>query len=404
LICPDPKFYALTDNLTELSVWEGMITFPLRLPPQINAEGQNVTLTVDDSIEDYDKIAITGQTVQDGTGDPSPDNVRPIRGVTSLTISDGGSNLQTVALPQPLYSLPDGTADSYEVIGATGTEKIKKVILDGSKIGNNYWVYSNSENDTSICYGAPSGVLNGRLAGIGNSYCDKFQYAGESSNWQHGDMRESYWPHTSQSDYLLIRINKSRLSGWSDSWTNAEKVEAFKTWLSSNPVTILYELATPIAITGTPQSIPIYHPTTTLSLDAGTLALRCRGKFVVTEKINTLIGNVVNPSAVPMGLTVTFRASGTVTNPSLYDVNRQELMQVSTTMHAGDQIVITTGDGNKRVKLISGGVTSNINNLMTYPPNWLQAQQGDNLYRYNADSGIGSLSVSILSTQAYWGA
>ena len=126
--------------------------------------------------------------------------------------------------------------------------------------------------------------------------------------------------------------------------------------------------------------------------------------FEVTRKANSLIGNVYNPSAVPMGLTVTFRASGTVVNPSLYDVNRQLLMQVSTTMHAGDQIVITTGDGNKRVKLISGGVTSNINNLMTYPPHWLQAQQGDNLYRYNADDGIDSLSVSILSTQAYWGA
>ena len=126
--------------------------------------------------------------------------------------------------------------------------------------------------------------------------------------------------------------------------------------------------------------------------------------FEVTRKVNSLIGNVVNPSAVPMGLTVTFRASGIVTNPSLYDVNRQELMQVSTTMHAGDQIVITTADGNKRVKLISGGVESNINNLMAYPPHWLQAQQGDNLYRYNADSGIDSLSVSILSTQAYWGA
>jgi len=126
--------------------------------------------------------------------------------------------------------------------------------------------------------------------------------------------------------------------------------------------------------------------------------------FEVTRKINSLIGNVYNPSAVPMGLTVTFRASGAVVNPSLYDVNRHELMQVNTTMHAGDQIVITTGDGNKRVKLISGGVTTNINNLMAYPPNWLQAQQGDNLYRYNADSGIDSLSVSILSTQAYWGA
>lgn len=126
--------------------------------------------------------------------------------------------------------------------------------------------------------------------------------------------------------------------------------------------------------------------------------------FHVTEKVNTLIGNVHNDSAVEMGLTVTFRATGTVVNPSLYDVNRRELMQINTTMHAGDMIVITTADGNKRVKLISGGVTSNISNLMQYPPKWLKAYQGDNLFRYNAGEGIDNLSVSILSTQAYWGA
>lgn len=126
--------------------------------------------------------------------------------------------------------------------------------------------------------------------------------------------------------------------------------------------------------------------------------------FHVTEKVNTLIGNVRNDSAVPMGLTVTFRATGTVTNPSLYDINRRELMQINATMHAGDMIVITTADGNKRVKLISGGVTSNISNLMQYPPKWLKAYQGDNLFRYNAGEGIDNLSVSILSTQAYWGA
>ena len=124
----------------------------------------------------------------------------------------------------------------------------------------------------------------------------------------------------------------------------------------------------------------------------------------MTEKVNTLIGNVRNDSAVPMGLTVTFRATGTVVNPSLYDINRYELMQINTTMHAGDVIMITTGDGNKRVKLFSGGVTSNISNLMQYPPKWLKAYQGDNLFRYNAASGIDALSVSILSTPAYWGA
>jgi hypothetical protein len=101
--------------------------------------------------------------------------------------------------------------------------------------------------------------------------------------------------------------------------------------------------------------------------------LQITDPFTVTKKVNTLIGNVNNPSAVPMGLTVTFRATGTVTNPSLYDVNRRELMQINTTMHAGDVIIITTADGNKRVKLISGGATSNINNLMAYPPKWLKA-------------------------------
>lgn len=132
--------------------------------------------------------------------------------------------------------------------------------------------------------------------------------------------------------------------------------------------------------------------------------LRIVNPFHVTEKVNTLIGNVNNPSAVPMGLTIKFMASGTVKNPSLYDVNRQELMQINTTMHAGDVIIVTTGDGNKRVRLISGGITTNINNLMNYPPKWLKAYQGDNLFRYNADEGIDNLSVSILSTQAYWGA
>ena len=132
--------------------------------------------------------------------------------------------------------------------------------------------------------------------------------------------------------------------------------------------------------------------------------LKIAEPFTVTDKVNTLIGNVYNDSAAEMGLTITFRASGTVVNPSLYDVNRQLLMQINTTMHSGDIIMVTTGDGNKRVKLISGGVTTNINNKMLYPPKWLKAYQGDNLFRYNADSGIDSLSVSILSTQAYWGA
>lgn len=135
-----------------------------------------------------------------------------------------------------------------------------------------------------------------------------------------------------------------------------------------------------------------------------TFPLRIHPPFAISKKQNTLIGNVYNGSNVAMGLTVRFSAAGEVVNPSLYDVNSHELMQINTTMHAGDKIFITTGDGDKRVKLLSGGMETNINNLMAYPPKWLKAYQGDNLFRYNADSGIDSLSVTILSTQAYWGA
>ena len=380
LICPDPKFYALSDNLTELAVWEGKITFPLRFPPQINAEGQSVTITPDASITDYDKIAITGATVETGTGTKSPDNPYTLAGTTTLTVSDGGSQSQTIALPQTLYSLPDGTVDNYEVIARCGSQNIKNRVFSGIES----WGH---QTNLTNCVSFYVAISDARSIPITNAISDRFPAADNTSDTEH---------FTLTAGVLVVYILKSRLADWSSA--------SFKSWLAANPITVLYPLATPQAISGTAQTVPIYHPTTILSLDAGTLALRCRGKFVVTEKVNSLIGNVVNPSAVPMGLTVTFRASGTVVNPSLYDVNLQLLMQVNTTMHVGDQIVITTGDGNKRVKLISGGVTTNINNLMAYPPHWLQAQQGDNLYRYNADEGIDNLSVSIVSTEAYWGA
>ena len=132
--------------------------------------------------------------------------------------------------------------------------------------------------------------------------------------------------------------------------------------------------------------------------------LKIVSPFTVATKVITLIKNVYNSSNVAQGLTVKFASTGVVVNPSLYDMQLLKKMQVNITMQQGDTITVTTGDNNKRVTLTRAGVTTNINNLMAYPPVWLQAQQGDNLYRFNAESGIDSLSVSILHTQAYWGA
>ena len=127
-------------------------------------------------------------------------------------------------------------------------------------------------------------------------------------------------------------------------------------------------------------------------------------EFVAETKVNSLIGNVYNASVVPIGLTIKFSAAGTVISPSLFDVNRRLLLKINMTMHAGDLVTVTTGNGNKRAQLTSGGETVNINNLLQYPPAWLLAYQGDNLFRYDATEGIDNLSCTILSTPAFWGA
>lgn len=134
-----------------------------------------------------------------------------------------------------------------------------------------------------------------------------------------------------------------------------------------------------------------------------TFPLHIKNPFKVTTKVNTLIGDIYNGTSITEGLTVKFKATGTVINPSLYDVNKQKLMKINYTMDTGDLITITTSMNNKNITLTRNNITTNINNSMAYPPIWLQAYQGDNLFRYNADSGIDNLNVSILHSQAYWG-
>ena len=73
---------------------------------------------------------------------------------------------------------------------------------------------------------------------------------------------------------IYFEILRSRLAGWDDDWTNDQKAAAFKAWLAAQaaagtPVAVLYKLAAPVPITGTPQSVPTYYPYTRIVNDAG---------------------------------------------------------------------------------------------------------------------------------------
>lgn len=127
-------------------------------------------------------------------------------------------------------------------------------------------------------------------------------------------------------------------------------------------------------------------------------------EFEVGRRTDVLMATVVNNSSVTRGLTLTFMASGEVVNPGMIEVTRQQSLKIITTMHAGDVIIVTTGAGKKRVKLIREGIETNINNLWEFGGTWLQVEPGENVFRPTADSSVAPLEVTIASTPAFWGA
>ena len=72
-------------------------------------------------------------------------------------------------------------------------------------------------------------------------------------------------------------------------------------------------------------------------------------------------------------------------------------------MEAGEVITVNTHFQNKRVELNKNGVVSNAFNWIDLESTFLQLDQGDNLFRYDADEGIDNLEVSIYHTPMFLG-
>lgn len=126
--------------------------------------------------------------------------------------------------------------------------------------------------------------------------------------------------------------------------------------------------------------------------------------FEAGTRNEALMASVRNDSDVARGMTVTFSAAGEVVHPGLTEVTRQESLCVRITMHAGDKVIVTTGVGNKRVRLLRQDTETNINHLWTFGGTWLQVEPGENVFRCTAESGERAMEVTVASAPAYWGA
>lgn len=96
-------------------------------------------------------------------------------------------------------------------------------------------------------------------------------------------------------------------------------------------------------------------------------------------------------------------SGGPATNPTLYNAETDEYMQIQGEILEGDKITITTKTGNKTVTLEREGVVTNIINRLVSGSTWLILRTGENKFYLRASGGISNLKVRLIHRNAYLG-
>lgn len=123
----------------------------------------------------------------------------------------------------------------------------------------------------------------------------------------------------------------------------------------------------------------------------------------IGHRMPLLIVNAQNKGDAESGMIIEFRALATLTNPSLFNVNTRESIEITKTMTVGEVIRINTYYAQEEVEQTLNGVKSNIFNLMKSGSKFLKLNRGDNLFRYDADTGLDNLVCSIYHRNLYMG-
>lgn len=237
------------------------------------AEGNPVTCT---PVEGYPlSVQASWEPRQEGEGDPSPENVRPIAGLDAVTVTLSGSagtgTTATLTLPETIYG---GTVDA---VTGVGSDEWAFVEFDGSE--DEQWrknVHSSGRVYFAIAIMPYELVLDATQATWKCNRLVPFVY----------NYSEIVYPEysigfqSSRATCAIVLENESMLS-----------VDEFKAWLAENPVTVCYKLATPTPIQATgSQPLPALPGTNTVYTDAD--AVRVEGRTDPLATVQALTARI----------------------------------------------------------------------------------------------------------------
>jgi hypothetical protein len=117
----------------------------------------------------------------------------------------------------------------------------------------------------------------------------------------------------------------------------------------------------------------------------------------------SIIVDCYNSGDVATGMRIRFSALGTVENPILLNVDTLEFIQINATMQTGDVIEVNTEYGSKGATLYRNGETIDYYRYIDVDSTFMQLNIGDNIFRYDASSGVNAMEVSLVYNAKYLG-
>ena len=213
---------------------------------------------------------------------------------------------------------------------------------------------------------------------------------------------------------LISFFNPKNVGSLIISYSEVEKtieyeIESFNSKINNvnDPLTFTVDLICPnpywADLSESKEEIALWISSFSFSADGSDGLELIDGGIEFGYRAPSLIVNVLNPADVKCGMRVEFKALATLTNPSLLNVNTGEFIKINKGMVAGEVISVSTYVGGKKVEDVLNGVTNNAFNYLDFKSTFLQLAVGDNLFRYDAETNLDNLEVSLYYQPQYLG-
>lgn len=125
--------------------------------------------------------------------------------------------------------------------------------------------------------------------------------------------------------------------------------------------------------------------------------------IALSEMMTAEQGLIKNEGTIQGGFTFTMQALHKVLNPYIQNITTGQKMTIEREISSNEVVSVSTIQGQKSIRLYTGGETKNIINDLQEGSQWITLALGDNIFRYGADYGAENLTIKINFRNQYGG-